>query len=167
MNNSVKSISGRIIKLTKPSVFDIMIEDIAHSLSNIVRFTGHLHSRYTVAEHSINVAKTLKNLGVDWKTELCGLLHDSTEYILGDVSSPLKSLLPEYKKIENNLWTTIALKYELPDPMPRIIKDVDKYWLKIEIEKYQNNYTPAMSHKKAKEMFLNKYYEITFRRHGE
>ena len=75
--------------------FNADIKSIAFSLSNINRFTGHV-GIYSVAQHSVLVAQQLPD-----NLKLSGLLHDAPEAYIGDVSSPLKRLLPDYKHIED------------------------------------------------------------------
>lgn len=53
------------------------------------------------------------------------LLHDSQEFACADVNSPLKSLLPQYKEIENRAEKVIAKKYGIPYPHPPIVKEID------------------------------------------
>ncbi len=79
------------------------IETIAYALSNINRYTGHV-GPYSVAQHSVLVAEQLSE---HFNLKLSGLLHDTTEAYIGDVSSPLKRLLPDYKKIENHYHDVI------------------------------------------------------------
>lgn len=71
------------------------IEFIAKTLSNINRFNGTVGC-YSVAQHCVLVASRLPN---EYKFD--GLLHDASEAYIGDVSSPLKSIMPEFKRIED------------------------------------------------------------------
>lgn len=81
---------------------------IAHALSNLCRYTGHVNRFYSVAEHSV-----LVSLAVPKKFALEGLFHDAAEAFLGDVSSPLKKLLPEYRALEDAAMASIAKKFNL------------------------------------------------------
>lgn len=69
------------------------INVIAKALSHINRYTGHVGT-YSVAQHCVLVASNIDTMN------LSALLHDAPEAYIGDVASPLKSMLPEYKKIE-------------------------------------------------------------------
>ena len=96
-----------------PRPEQICIEDIAHGLSMLCRFVGQCRFFFSVAEHSIAVARLLPaNL------KLFGLLHDASEAYLADLPRPVKAGLPEYKAIEANVERVIAEKFELPFPMP-------------------------------------------------
>jgi uncharacterized protein len=108
---------------------DIDIVDIAHSLSMQCRYSGHSEKFLSVAEHSYHVSKLVPE-----KYALCGLLHDASEAYLSDIPRPLKPLLPEYKKWEENLEEVISLKYNVPFPLPPEVKEVDNRILKNEYE---------------------------------
>ncbi len=70
---------------------DWTTEDIARSLAKLARWTGHTDDEeiYSVAQHCVMVSYLLEphELGLE------GLLHDAHEFVLGDVSSPLKKEL--------------------------------------------------------------------------
>ena len=108
--------SGRYLNLLEPSG-KINIRDISHALSNICRFGGHVREFYSVAQHSVYVSRITESLE--------GLLHDAAEAFIGDVSSPLKQLLPEYKAIERRLEQFIFEQFGLTYPMPDVVKQAD------------------------------------------
>jgi hypothetical protein len=111
-----------------PRPEQICIEDIAHGLSMLCRFAGQCRFFFSVAEHSIAVARLLPaNL------KLFGLLHDASEAYLADLPRPVKAGLPEYKAIEANVARVIAEKFELPFPMPPEVKAADQALLKDEV----------------------------------
>jgi hypothetical protein len=69
------------------------ILDIAHHLSQIVRFNGAACRPYSVAEHSLLVSSILERSGMNREVQLAGLLHDAHEAYIGDVTQPLKEAL--------------------------------------------------------------------------
>lgn len=68
----------------------IDLQDIAHALAQINRFTGHTTRPYSVAEHSMLVADIAAHHGATPMVQLAALLHDAHEAYTGDVSSPVK-----------------------------------------------------------------------------
>jgi uncharacterized protein len=68
----------------------IDIRDVAQSLAQINRFTGHCHRPYCVAEHSMLVADLAKRDGKSALIQYACLMHDGHESTSGDVSSPAK-----------------------------------------------------------------------------
>lgn len=123
--SSISTYSGRFFDILKPEEYEYDINEIAHALSNLCRYTGHTNGFYSVAEHSVLVSRLVPD-----DLALCGLLHDASECFLGDVSSPLKQLLPEYRSIENRVEKAIANYFGIPFPYPPEIKEADKrmYW---------------------------------------
>jgi len=81
----------------------IDIEDIVHAQSLLCRFNGHNTRFYSVAEHSVHVARE-----IDPTLTMVGLLHDAVEANLGDVPSPLKTQLPRFKEFEWNFEQAIG-----------------------------------------------------------
>jgi hypothetical protein len=123
----IQTHSGRKFDLASPRAADVDIEDIAHALSNLCRYTGHTNRFYSVAEHSVLCARALPA-----PLRLAGQLHDATEAYVGDMASPLKALLPEYKVIEDNVWRAIAERFGLPEKLPSEVKAVDLALLRAE-----------------------------------
>ena len=107
----IQTFSGKKFNLFNPNPDDILIEDIAHSLSNLARFNGHTDKFYSVAQHSVYCSFKAPH-----RLALAALLHDGAEAYLGDIVSPLKALLDNYGVFENALYALIAEKY-LPDSL--------------------------------------------------
>lgn len=124
MKPLIQTCTGKLIDLTAPTVADIDIRDIARSLSNLSRFTGHV-GFYSVAEHSVGAAALTQFFAIREMKAVeenpllsaeafkAGLLHDATEAYLGDVSSPLKSILPEYKRLEEQFHEVITERFRI------------------------------------------------------
>jgi hypothetical protein len=84
----------------------IIIEDIAHALSNICRYGGHARKFYSVAEHSVHVSNYVLE-----KYALEGLLDDAAEAYIGDMIRPIKYSIKEYCKIDTKLSQVIRVKF--------------------------------------------------------
>ena len=121
---------------------DINISDIAWALSNICRFNGHCTTFYSVASHSIIVARIIYNATTDKHLALWGLLHDASEAYLGDIVRPLKHL-PEfgfYREKEVVLQNTILDRFGIYNEYPAdwnepdIIKNTDRFMIYLENE---------------------------------
>lgn len=169
----ITTISGRFFDILKPEEYDFDIDEIATSLANLCRYTGHVNRFYSVAEHSVCVSRLVPD-----SHALCGLLHDASEAYLGDVSSPLKKLLPEYKAIEERVEAAIARHFAIPFPYPEEVHKADKrmYWNErksvadngIKDELWHQELGAArkvnavgMAPHMAKRMFLARYRELT------
>ncbi len=123
----IETASGKRFELSNP-VYDI--NDIAYSLSNICRFTGHCKRFYSVAEHSMLVARIMQYFEMGDPLE--GLLHDSVESVIGDLNSPIKSLLTDYKELESYLDVAMRSQFNLPLRMAQPCKTADLVALCIE-----------------------------------
>jgi uncharacterized protein len=84
----IQTRTGVAFPLLDPKSDDIDLDDIAHALSMICRFTGHTRTFYSVAEHSVRVAELLPP-----PLKIYGLLHDAHEAYIGDISTPLRDAL--------------------------------------------------------------------------
>lgn len=94
--------------------------DIAHALSMLCRYGGHVRRHYSVAEHAYHVS-----YAVPEKDALHGLLHDATEAYLQDLVRPIKHAIPEYQAIEQQLWEAICVRFDLDPTMPASVKEAD------------------------------------------
>lgn len=123
---TIQTSSGRRFHLLDPRPEDIHMEDICGPLSRLCRFSGQCDQFYSVAQHSIicaSYAEHHTNCGREGGRIM--LLHDAAEAYLGDITRPLKSLLPQYQEIEAKVWDAIVRRFELDREMFSIIKSVD------------------------------------------
>lgn len=112
-----------------PRPEEIVIDDIAHALSNCCRYAGHCREFYSVAEHSVLVSEV-----VPPEHAFQALLHDATEAYLVDVPRPLKRYLTNYHEIEDTLWKAIAKRFGIPEELHPSIKEADNAVLLAEAE---------------------------------
>ncbi len=126
-----RMLSGRRLDLLDPSPFDIEIEDIAHGLARVARWNGQTvgEHAFSVAQHSLVVEEIAAHIrpGLEPKWRLAALLHDASEYVIGDMISPFKSALGSgYKDFEARLEAAIHVRFGLPPKTPQTIKALIK-----------------------------------------
>lgn len=80
---------------TRPDRRVVELEDIAHALSHVCRFGGHVCRHYSVAQHSV-----LLSYECHREDMLNALLHDAAEAYVGDVVRPFKLQIPWFKPLE-------------------------------------------------------------------
>lgn len=123
---SITTNSGGRFDVARPRQKDYNINDIAHALSNLCRFAGHAEDFYSVAEHSVHCAHILgRKMKQPREIQLAGLLHDLAEAYCVDVPTPLKSLLPEYTKIETRVQEVGFKALGLPLRIPEAVWEAD------------------------------------------
>ena len=126
-----RMLSGRRLDLLDPSPFDIEIEDIAHGLARVARWNGQTvgEHAFSVAQHSCVVEEIAAHIkpGLEPKWRLAALLHDASEYVIGDMISPFKAALGvNYKAFEARLEGAIHVRFGLPPKNPVEIKTLIK-----------------------------------------
>jgi len=122
----IQTHSGACLFLGDPDPELISLQDIAHALSQVNRYTGHARFPYSVARHSVACTVDAQDLGMSATVQRQALLHDATEAYLNDLSSPLKRLLPEYKELEAIWQAAIASRFRLPLELDRQVHDLDR-----------------------------------------
>ncbi len=110
-----------------PRPEDLTIEAIAHGLANICRYSGAVEENYSVAEHSVLIARWLViRYGAD--VALAGLLHDAPEALsgFGDVGRPVKGSAPIIGQTEDKIYRlAVAPKFGLPATIPDVVHEAD------------------------------------------
>lgn len=119
--------TGKKMHFISPSVEEICIEDIAHALSMICRFNGHMKEFYSVAEHSIRVASLLPK-----EYKLAGLFHDAAEAYTMDIPRPIKRAY-NLHHIEEPVTKIIFQKYGIGLPLPQEVINADEILLATEL----------------------------------
>lgn len=105
----IETYTGRQFRPHAPDINALSVIDMAHSLSNQARYSGHTAHHYSVAQHSCLLAQyteqVLKRPAVEC---LQILMHDTPEAYLVDVPRPVKQFLPEFRKWDHGIYATIA-----------------------------------------------------------
>lgn len=154
----IRTFTGKYVNLFEPDPETICIEDIAHSLAGLVRWNAHTLERFSVAQHSL--------IGADLAEDphkFAVLMHDGSEGYLGDVTSPLKRRLSEYKTIEDKFMRMLADKYGFEYPFHPHVKEVDARmcrmeWHTLMLERGQT--FEVYSPQKAKVFFMKRFEEL-------
>lgn len=112
--------SGRAFYPLDPHVDDIDPVDIAHALSLLCRYGGHVRTYFSVSEHCV-----LMSHAVAPEHALWALLHDATEAYMADLIRPIKNMMPAYRQAEDNLMAVICQRFGLSPTMPAEVKEAD------------------------------------------
>lgn len=123
----MQTYTGRAFYPMAPHVDDIDPADIAHALSLLCRYGGHVNRFYSVAEHCV-----LMSHAVTPEHALWALLHDATEAYMGDMIRPLKHAMPAYREAENRLMAVICDRFGLGHDCPAEVSAADNRILRDE-----------------------------------
>ncbi len=173
----LQTFTGRQVWPYDPRPEDVCLEDIAHALSMLCRFTGHSMVFYSVAQHSVLTSEICSP-----ENTLIALLHDATEAYLADMGRALKQKLWGYKRLEKRWARVIGEHFGLGDKLaklPREVKRADNILLATERRdllsdgpghaKWHLHEAPiersivALNPERAEQEFLARFQELTGR----
>lgn len=122
---------------------DIDVRDIAHHLAHQCRFSGATRFHYSVAQHSVLVARNCPAADALW-----GLLHDASEAYLVDLPRPLKRLpgMEAYREAERQAMRAVCLRFGLPLEEPESVKRADLLLLSTEARDVMSPLHPEWLH---------------------
>jgi len=167
---AIRVASGQLFWPLDPLETEIQLEDIAHGLSHLCRFTGHTRWFYSVAQHSVVVSRLCPA-----PLALYGLLHDAAEAYLGDVARPIKHTVAfeQYRAAEARLQALIYRRFGLDPIEPPAVKEADMLALHVELRDLVLNSDPAHAvaagthpaipaHRPelARHLFLQRFHQI-------
>lgn len=126
----IQTYTGQPFDLVDPQPEMVHLEDIAHALAHLCRYTGHVVQHYSVAQHSALASRVAPD-EVDLKFQ--ALMHDAAEAYVGDVSKPMKMVLgPAMREVEDRVWRAVADRFRLPLELDPRVKEVDLRLLETE-----------------------------------
>lgn len=116
----MQTYTGRRFYPLDPRPDEVDAADIAHALSLLCRYGGHVDRFYSVAEHCVLMSRV-----VEPEHALAALLHDATEAYVVDVPRPLKRQLVGYADIEEQVWFSIAYAFRVDFALPAEVDEAD------------------------------------------
>lgn len=170
-NTSIRTFTGNTFNYADPSYLSISLDDIAHSLSNICRFSGHVKTFYSVAEHSVRVSRLCLP-----ENKLWALLHDASEAYCSDLPRPFKRMIgmEPYRTYEKRTMEVICERFGLSKGEPAEVKQADMIMLVTEQRDLMINAGPEWFDVKplvapiipwtssvAKQSFIREFEELT------
>lgn len=124
MNPWIQTYTSQAFDLLDPQIDQVCIEDIAHALSQICRYTGHTKWFYSVAQHCVVMSYLVPPEHALW-----ALLHDAPEAYVNDLAAPIKQLpnMDGYRHLEGRVESVVcaALGYWPTDESRAAIKAAD------------------------------------------
>lgn len=125
--------SGAVYDFANPSALDITIEDLAWGLACEPRFRGQTQTRarrrafYSVGQHSVFGSwQAPPELAFDF------LMHETGEFLFGDMLAPLKITIPEFKRREKECAALLEARFGVKMLDPAAIKRLDQRMLATE-----------------------------------
>ncbi len=161
----IRTFSGRYVDPLAMRRRDICIEDIAHHLSLICRYTGACPVHYSVGQHSLLVMSRLAYWGASLPLQLAGLLHDAPEYVLNDLASPVKHdpRMKWYRDLDTSVGKLVLCTFGLDPALLAETKLADDAVFKDEAATFYGDadlIRPEPDPTKIERQFLRAFHEL-------
>lgn len=180
--------TGREVDIFNLKIEDIDIEDIAHSLSNLCRYGGHCLFHYSVALHSYLCSLVPGTKSEQLQFLLHDASEAYVNDLVRPIKHRVE--MEKYREIEDSIQDLIFKRFNLPYPYSERVHEVDDKVLLDEIpnliimsdeiilksaesglstrdarkvlaqEKLSKCKFPKITPEEAKELFLNRFYEL-------
>lgn len=142
---------------SKFNVDDIILADVVHHLVMVNRYGGATQYPYSVMQHCTALARSFRRRWEALKAEFDGgvipdeikteiarlqicekqaLCHDWPEYIIGDVLSPFKELMPQFRALDDTMTRAIFVRNGLPAEMDPEVKEMDRRIWRNELDEF-------------------------------
>ncbi len=105
--------SGRTVWPSDPDPSSLALDDIANALSFQCRYHGNVLRFYSTSEHCWHVSHAVPACDALW-----GLLHDTPEFLVGELSRTVKLLLPDHAALSRLVMQRMARAFGLPGAAP-------------------------------------------------
>jgi hypothetical protein len=109
----MQTYTGKRFTPLDPRPEDVDAVDIAHALSLLCRYNGHVDRFYSVAEHCVHLARWIHWKTGDRNLTRWALLHDAAEAYIGDMIWPLKAHMPDFQDVDAFVTGAIAKRFGL------------------------------------------------------
>lgn len=117
--------TGACVDLLMPDLTPVRLTDIATSLARLPRFLGHTRGAcgYTVAQHSVHTAVLAARSGLQRELQAAALLRDAHEAFIGNIPTPVKSLLGErLATLEERLLRAVFARFGVPPRLATVLE---------------------------------------------
>lgn len=138
--DAIITFSGGLFWPFDPRPQHVRLTDVAHALSMLCRFTGHVRRFYSVAEHSVRVslrAEALCTFGPARARMVArwGLMHDADEAYLLDLARPVKYRpeLEAYRRVGRQVQLAVCERFGLPSDEPDEVRVADRDLFTLEV----------------------------------
>lgn len=140
-NTLIHQPNGAELDLTRPAPEAISFSYIATCLGNLNRYGGGTAFPYSVAQHSLNMARCAarwypNDLWMTHSLQMACLLHDAHEAYTGDITRPVQNTIRKYSaaligaflNIQSDVQEAIdqAACFESCEEWDEIVNDLDR-----------------------------------------